>query len=357
MQRAMLSLGVVLMLSWGILGCVVSVGRGSHRWEDTLTYDESPSGIASLTIHTSNGGIRVEAWDSGSIGIEARRTVRSDDEDSGYDYAQSFVPKISRDGSRLTIDTPIPGGSTSAHIRQLTMDYRVMVPEELNVVADSDNGGIRVAGIRADADLETRNGAIDVTDVRGSIDALTHNGAIEMRDVQGSVDALTHNGALQLDEVDAVGSARTKNGSVRVSVARIEGETVVSTENGAIEIDISDGIDAKFEATTRRGAIAVRTPRIAAPTSLDTSSGAIEVTVRQELDAPLTATTSMGAVEARLPRNAGFDLSASTNLGTISTDWQRPEGSGRSLQMSVNGGGPRVELRTNLGAVYVRALD
>lgn len=339
MQRAMLSLGVVLMLSWGILGCVVSVGRGSHRWEDTLTYDESPSGIASLTIHTSNGGIRVEAWDSGSIGIEARRTVRSDDEDSGYDYAQSFVPKISRDGSRLTIDTPIPGGSTPAHIRQLTMDYVVRVPDGIDVRAESKNGGITIEGIGADAYAETKNGAVDLANIRGVVDALTSNGAISLRDVE------------------VVRSAQTKNGSVRVSVARIEGETVVSTENGAIEIDISDGIDAKFEATTRRGAIAVRTPRIAAPTSLDTSSGAIEVTVRQELDAPLTATTSMGAVEARLPRNAGFDLSASTNLGTISTDWQRPEGSGRSLQMSVNGGGPRVELRTNLGAVYVRALD
>ncbi|HEX3554408.1 MAG TPA: DUF4097 family beta strand repeat-containing protein [Thermoanaerobaculia bacterium] len=167
---------------------------------------------------------------------------------------------------------------------------------------------------RQDLVVETRVGDVAVAQVLGDVSVRTGAGAIGVDTVQGEVCVETASGPIEVCRVEERVTARTRVGDVRL--LQIGGPVEVSTVTGEIAAEI------------------VRQPRS---------------------DSRLT--TSTGSVSISLPGSAGFLLDAATRIGQIVNripSFFSTAGLGGSLRTEVNGGGPRLTVRTSVGEVSIR---
>jgi hypothetical protein len=93
--------------------------------------------------------------------------------------------------------------------------------------------------------------------------------------------------------------------------------------------------------------------------SAHTSGGDIRAVITERLQADAVLNTSGGDVDVVVVKDAGFELDASTSGGDVRanglTITLEQGGSGKSkLRGSVNGGGPRLKLRSSGGDIKIR---
>lgn len=145
-------------------------------------------------------------------------------------------------------------------------------------------------------DLRTSGGSIKVVALNGEIDAFTSGGSIRLGDIKGDVDIKTSGGSIRVDEVDGNIKAHTSGGS----------------------------IDVKFASQPSN-------------------------------DSKLT--TSGGSVTATLLPSIKVDLVASTSGGRVSSDFTVDGVTKKNkIDGEINGGGPKLTLKTSGGSVRVRKL-
>ena len=178
-----------------------------------------------------------------------------------------------------------------------------------------------------------------------SLDVRTGGGAIEIQDVGGDVQARTSGGRIEVDGSDGDVDVETSGG--RIQVEEVRGNVRARTSGGPI--DIAD-VRGSVEARTSGGRIQAHD--VGSPVLARTSGGSISVRFVGEAEGDLQ--TSGGSIEAELPEGAGVDLDASTSGGRVRIE-EEMSLVGRidhnSIKGQLNGGGPRLRLRTSGGNV------
>ncbi len=148
------------------------------------------------------------------------------------------------------------------------------------------------------------------------VEATSSNGSIEVRGLGGRARLETDNGSIKADGVHGSLSAHSDNGTIKA--LDVHGAIEAETTNGAINAEIA-------------------TADLAEDVSLETTNGSIEL----RLDAGVAA-----SVHGR------------TRNGSVSTDF--PGGTQdrrkKTLDLDINGGGPRIELESSNGSIRVRQL-
>lgn len=147
-----------------------------------------------------------------------------------------------------------------------------------------------------------------------------------------NVELNTSGGSLSVEDLAGTLNARTSGGSIRVG--DITGDVKLHTSGGSISTDtITGNLDAY------------------------TSGGSINVSVDKQFTEDAKFTTSGGSITAYLIPDIQMDLSASTSGGRVKSDF---EVDGRvkkmSLKGSVNGGGPKLTLKTSGGSIKIKSL-
>lgn len=145
-------------------------------------------------------------------------------------------------------------------------------------------------------DIKTGGGSIELADIKGRVDARTSGGSIELGRIEGDVDVNTSGGAIRVDEVLGNINAHTSGGSIKANISK------QPTEDS----------------------------------ELSTSGGSVTVYLSPDIAVDLNARTSGGSVKS--------DLAVD---GT--TKRNRIEG-------KINGGGPRLELKTSGGSVRIKEI-
>ncbi len=128
----------------------------------------------------------------------------------------------------------------------------------------------------------------------------------------------------------------------------------LGTSGGNIEIDRAGG---PTEVSTSGGDITINS--VAQLLSATTSGGNVRATLTEPLKQDTVLSTSGGDVRVRVAPGAGFELDASTSGGDVRAEGLTitiaKGGVGRSrLVGNVNGGGPRLKLRSSGGDISVR---
>jgi hypothetical protein len=142
----------------------------------------------------------------------------------------------------------------------------------------------------------------------------------------------TSGGSLEIEDLSGNINAKTSGGSI--SVGNIVGDVQLDTSGGSINTDtITGNLDAH------------------------TSGGSINVTVDKQLSEDARLTTSGGSITAYLIEDIQIDIDASTSGGRVKSDFTID---GRikkqSVKGSINGGGPKLTLRTSGGSVRIKSL-
>jgi hypothetical protein len=211
----------------------------------------------------------------------------------------------------------------------------VAVPAETSVQVDTSGGSITLRNLDGPVVADTSGGTIEARQVRGRVVADTSGGSIELEDVQGSVEADTSGGSISLTRIAGEATAETSGGSI--AVRDVDGGLTAETSGGSIEIEEVRG---RVEAETSGGSIHARFA------SGNGQGGRLR--------------TSGGDVRVWLDPSLGLDVDASSSGGRVVSDLPievQGEAKRGRLTGRLAGGGPRLELRTSGGSIYIEPLD
>jgi HSP20 family molecular chaperone IbpA len=145
-------------------------------------------------------------------------------------------------------------------------------------------------------DLDTAGGSISVDDLNGNVDVETSGGSIKMGNINGDVDAHTSGGSIRTEDIDGNVNAHTSGGSIKVTM----------------------------------------TKQITESASLTTSGGSVTANLIDDIKVDIDASTSGGRV------HSDFDVDGVKRK--------------RSIKGEINGGGPKLKLRTSGGSVHINSI-
>jgi hypothetical protein len=145
-------------------------------------------------------------------------------------------------------------------------------------------------------DLDTSGGSIEIENLKGEVDANTSGGSISLENVQGNVDIKTSGGSLDLDNIIGKIDAKTSGGSINLKLPK------------------NPTKDSKLK-------------------------------------------TSGGSITAYLAEDVAVNLSAKTSGGRASSEFSvNGRTTKRSIEGTINGGGPELILKTSGGSVRIKEI-
>ena len=145
-------------------------------------------------------------------------------------------------------------------------------------------------------DLDTRGGSIEVENLKGKVDAYTSGGSISLEDMQGDIDIKTSGGSLELENIIGKINAKTSGGSIK------------------LKLPTNPSKDSKLK-------------------------------------------TSGGSITAYLAKDVAVNITAKTSGGRVSSEFTvKGKTTKRSIEGTINGGGPELVLKTSGGNVRIKEI-
>lgn len=242
--RALVAVVLAVAATAGVAGCVDAGDvPPEHR---TFEVGEE---VEKLVVDVEDSPVEVVAADRADV-----RVTRWFD---GVAYGGSTGARWSMEGGTLSLG-PACSGLASCDIR-----HRVEVPRRLAVRVEGRNGDIDARGFGEALAVFVDNGGIQVRDVTGPLELSGDNGSVEATGVGSSeVVAEADNGGLKLAlvRVPQRVEARGHNGSVTVEVPRAAYRVDAAAENGGTRVEVPRGGagDPAITARAANGDVTVR---------------------------------------------------------------------------------------------------
>lgn len=306
-----------------VLGLVLAVPAALQARSDRITryvektFPVQPGGTFKAT--TQGGDITIRTADVAEVHVKARQVFRTSNEQEADEIVSKLMLVMEQAGNDVTAESKYEkrsSGSWFGNWPPVNVSFEVTVPKQYNLV------------------LTTSGGDITVASLQGNIHARTSGGDMKFDRVDGEIDAHTSGGDITLREGTATAKLGTSGGDIDVD--RAGGPTTVSTSGGDITINSAAQV-----------------------LSATTSGGDVRVNLTEAPKHDAVFSTSGGDVRVNVVKGAGFELDASTSGGNVRAEGVTitiaKGGVGKSrLAGSVNGGGPRLKLRSSGGDISVR---
>lgn len=281
------------------------------------TFSVQPGGT--FRAFTEGGDIKVATADINEVRITARQVIRAGDNEEADELLEQLEFKLEQRGNDVIAEARNEKRRPNwfGNWPMVGVHFTVTVPRNFNL------------------EMKTSGGNIQVGDLKGTVHARTSGGNLKFEKIEGDIDGRTSGGNIFLREGTASAKLHTSGGNVVVE--RAGGRTQVSTSGGDIRLE---SVAELVSATTSGGDVyAVITGPIKDDTLLSTSGGDVSVHLQRDVAFLLDANTSSGDVDAS-------GLTLTIDRGGLGK---------RRLVGLVNGGGPRLKLRTSGGDITVRA--
>jgi len=150
---------------------------------------------------------------------------------------------------------------------------------------DSGNGRSEIASVTGTVEVVTDRGAIGLTRIRGDSRVLSGRGRIEISDVEGEVHTETNRGRIEVAGLDGPIIATSHHGGIDVEfIGPPEGD--IQTTRGSIRIEVPGLFGFDLDADTERGKIDIDRHFAFEPAaaSLDVAAGPIRAEQFRELE-------------------------------------------------------------------------
>lgn len=281
------------------------------------TFTVQPGGR--LSAVTEGGNITIQTGDTAQVRVVARQVVRASTEQEADEVLSKLKLTIEQSGGNVKAEAKFerPAGKWFGNWPPASVSFIVTVPKHY------------------DLNLRTSGGNIEVASLRGDVDARTSGGNMTFDRIEGDLDAHTSGGNITLTEGTARAKLETSGGNI--SIDRAGGPTEVSTSGGNIRLN-----------------------SVAQLIRASTSGGDVRAVITEPLKQDTVLSTSGGTVDVQVAKGTAFTLDASTSGGSVRAEGLtitiEKGGSGKSrLAGQVNGGGPKLQVRSSGGDVRIRA--
>jgi DUF4097 and DUF4098 domain-containing protein YvlB len=281
-----------------------------------------------LYLDTDVGNVHVSAG-GGGVGVLVKRHARN----------QKQLDDMHLDFSQQGNDVHVTARYDSdwhffSFGNDFDVTFEVTVPSRYNLEVKTSGGNVTVGDLHGFVHARTSGGNVRLAHIDGPVEAHTSGGNVHLDAANGNTLLHTSGGGIAAGNVSGNVDMRSSGGSLEVH--RVTGTLLARTSGGSIRID--DALGA-VDAQTSGGSIHARIsgqPR--GDSRLSTSGGGITLEVSDRIAVDLDAHSSGGGVHTDVP---------------ITTSGSIDEG---KLVGKINGGGPKLVLRSSGGGIHVRKL-
>lgn len=213
--------------------------------KETFAQSYPLSAGGTLTLRNVNGSVTLDAWDRNEVRIEADKEVKADSDAEAKKVMGQVKIDVQPGAGSLRVETRVPQRDSgfldwlTGHNANVNVSYRVHLPRQAVVDAESVNGHVSLTGTHGRAKLATTNGGVKADGVDGALDLETTNGAIKASGITGTVKADTTNGGIDL----------------QFATVPRQGDLDLSTTNGGVTVKLPKGAAFSVDAETSNGRV------------------------------------------------------------------------------------------------------
>jgi DUF4097 and DUF4098 domain-containing protein YvlB len=314
-------LALATLVTLAAAGC--SAGFSSAT--STFDRDFTVSGPLNLELSNGSGDARITRGGTGQVHIHGEIRVRSvlggSIQSRLADVASN--PPVQQDGNLIRV------GDEARSLRNVQINYTIVVPAETELRGRTGSGDIAVRDIRGPVDMTAGSGDLTAARIDSDVKATCGSGSIRMDGIHGDAQATAGSGDINLLSVQ--GEVRTQTGSGGVRIDKPSGSVTAGTGSGDISVT---GASADLQ--------------------LRTGSGDLQVEGNPAAKSYWELHTSSGEIGLRVPSSASFRLVARSSSGHIQTTIPiviEEQTSKHELRARVGDGGARVEVETSSGEI------
>jgi DUF4097 and DUF4098 domain-containing protein YvlB len=300
--------------------------------EDVIKKGYNVSDGGTLRLEGAIGNIRIV---TGGTGVALEITRKADGSKS-EEILREHKITFAQQGNDVVIDSDVPDRRNSffSWDHDYEVQWNIRVPDRYNL------------------DVETSGGWIEIDDINGAVEANSSGGSITTGRIGGEGEIRTSGGSITVGGATARLVAHTSGGSI--TVGDTSGEVEVKTSGGSITLARTGG-----DVTARTSGGNIRIADAVGAVSAHTSGGSIHATMSRQPNAQSSLKTSGGSVVVSLAPSIAVDLDAEASGGGVSSDVPvtvRGTQDDGSIRGQINGGGPKLVLRTSGGGIRVKRL-
>jgi Putative adhesin len=353
-------LATVALLAWPVVVLISGAGNGGHGEFVTAAPIETRTvsvtqPVTSLRVDSYGAPIQVTAGPVHHI------TVTEAISYPGPKQAPTVTASVS--DRRLTLDAP------ACATTGCSVGFTVTVPPGVAVTAESDDGGIAVAGV-AGAILDSGGGPVQANHIDGPLSITSEDGGITVSDVSaptgasldsgggpvqashidGPLTISSEDGGITVSDVTATG-ANLDSGGGPIQVGRINGPLTLTSEDGGVTVngltgdldadtgggpfagDVSSG---RASVLTEDGSVALTFASAPAYVFVDTGGGPAQLTFDQPPDAVMVSTEN-GSASLSVP-GGPYSVTANSEGGSQTVDIPTAPAAHHTLTVSTAGG-------------------
>jgi Putative adhesin len=308
---------ICFMLVIAVVGCCLKQGSAQQI---RRTFQVSIGEPVTLHVELDRGDLQIGYARDGEVAITVVASGNSD----------------ASPGSPLAAQFPVVATNNHIEVRNRSdfspgvLTYHIDVPYRTEVDASLEYGKAKISGILGPVNVRVGFGDIEASRISLGTTAHTRTGELNFDLVGGRIEAQTEHGNVVCQRASQGISAETGDGDIFLAVVGAS-DAIVKTGGGRID------------------AVGIRGP-------LHASASSGEIFVRAVPHDDWQLSSISGTVRVQLPHGSGFDLDLATNSGEVvigRTDLKNPNAGVHHINEKANGGGKRIEVRTESGRIVI----
>ncbi|MEO6260828.1 MAG: DUF4097 family beta strand repeat-containing protein [Thermoanaerobaculia bacterium] len=288
-----------------------------------------------LTIEADLGDIRVSSGGT-MVTIDILRKAKTSSREKANDLFRDYRVEFSQEQNDVRVTARYDRAANWFNLfgNDLSVQYVVTVPTRFNLKLATSGGDVRVGDINGDVRCRTSGGDLELGHIGGIVEGKTSGGDMTLAGVRGNTTLGTSGGSVKVGDAGGTLEVKTSGGSIDIN--RVAGDLFAHTSGGSISIREALGV---IDAST--------------------SGGSIEASMTRQPRGDSQLKTSGGGIVLSLASGVALDLDAHTSGGDVQTDVPVTllgKQSDSTLNGKVNGGGPKIVLRSSGGDIHLRKL-
>jgi DUF4097 and DUF4098 domain-containing protein YvlB len=206
----------------------------SHEYSADATYP-LPAGMP-VRVENSNGQVSVAAGSDNEVRVHLRKRVYDDDESLARKIAEEIKVIGGQEGvpESLAFVLKTNREELSGRDYRFTTDMEVYVPKKSAVEVQNAFGGVTVAGLEGNLDLESSQRLLEVRDCIGTFRIANRYGESRLTNLTGN---LTIDASGRVTAEGIKGDVDVRNERAQIVIRQVEGKVTVAGEEGSVTVE------------------------------------------------------------------------------------------------------------------------
>ena len=216
--------------------------------QETYHKEFSTAKIKTVIIENINGPINIKTWKKNSLLLKSTKHAAKQEHIDGMHIIINQT-----DDQKLTIAS---GYKTA--IKKGTIEYELIVPEQLSMNLKTINGNITVTNFDGPIQATTENGTIELVNIKKAAHVTTtKKGRISIEGAYGPVSAAAYQGDIFMTNTHNSIIANTIKGKVQINCKKVPTTGIVKleTSSGPVILSLPKQTNASIKGQTSHGTV------------------------------------------------------------------------------------------------------